>query len=242
MKEKLYTIPVNDAFHATCECPLCYMKQQLETNAIEFTIGTGTSYMEEDIRAITDEMGFCSNHIMKLYEAQNRLGLALMLKTHMDKTIKDIEHLSANNKISATSIFKKKASSPSVKAYIEQLEHSCFICNKIDEMFKHYVETIFWQYKNDSEFYNKFKNSNGFCTTHYATLYDEAPNHLNSKQLENFISDLNNVYLNNIRRVRDDLSWFIDKFDYRYVNEPWKNSEDALQRSMTKTNSILPNT
>jgi hypothetical protein len=47
------------------------------------------------------------------------------------------------------------------------------------------------------------------------------------------------VYLDNIKRVRDDLDWFIDKFDYRYVNEPWKNSRDALLRTIIKSNSII---
>ena len=30
MKEKIFTIPVNDAFDSGCECPVCYMKRELE--------------------------------------------------------------------------------------------------------------------------------------------------------------------------------------------------------------------
>ena len=58
MAEQLYTIPVNDAFHADCECPLCQMQKTLEEHAIEYTMGP--SYMEDDNRAMTDKMGFCS--------------------------------------------------------------------------------------------------------------------------------------------------------------------------------------
>lgn len=39
MKEKIYTIPVNDAFDKDCECPLCAMYQELENNAVEYTMG-----------------------------------------------------------------------------------------------------------------------------------------------------------------------------------------------------------
>ena len=46
MAEQLYTIPVNDAFHADCECPLCQMQKTLEEHAIEYTMGP--SYMEDD--------------------------------------------------------------------------------------------------------------------------------------------------------------------------------------------------
>ncbi len=42
-----------------------------------------------------------------------------------------------------------------------------------------------------------------------------------------------------MQRVIDDLEWFIDKFDYRNENEPWKNSKDAVQRSILKTNSYF---
>ena len=65
MKEQLYTIPVTDAFESNCECPLCKMKKELEQNAIEYTLGP--SYMEDDNRAMTDELGFCEQHIQRLY-------------------------------------------------------------------------------------------------------------------------------------------------------------------------------
>ena len=87
MKEKLYTIPVNDAYASDCECPICKMYGNIEQDAIEFTMGP--SYMEDDIRMVTDKKGFCSNHITKLYRHQNRLGLALMLDTHIKRTINE---------------------------------------------------------------------------------------------------------------------------------------------------------
>lgn len=238
MKEKLYTIPVNEAFHADSECPLCLMKKTLEDNAVEFTMGP--SYMEDDVRAETDKIGFCSFHIEKLYKNQNRLGLALMLKTHMDKTIKDIETLSAaGGRLSSPSLFRKKTEVSGVKAYIDHLEDSCYICSRINSTFHRYIDTIFSLYQNDEEFRNKFIQSKGFCTSHYGLLYEEAPKHMNAGKAEDFRKSLNLVYFDNMKRVRDDLEWFIDKFDYRYVNEPWKNSKDALPRTITKTNSVM---
>ena len=55
MKEQLYTIPVNDAFEKDCECPLCFMYNNLEEDAVSFTLGP--SYMEDDIRLETDKAG-----------------------------------------------------------------------------------------------------------------------------------------------------------------------------------------
>lgn len=91
MKEKLYTIPVNDAFASSCECPICTMYKTLEDNSIEYTMGP--SYMEDDVRSETDRLGFCDKHIKQVYHMDNRLGMAWVMKTHFDKTIDDVGKL-----------------------------------------------------------------------------------------------------------------------------------------------------
>jgi hypothetical protein len=238
LKEKLFTIPINEAFHADSECPICSIKKTLETNAIDFTMGP--SYMDDTVRAETDKKGFCNHHIKMLYENQNRLGLALILKTHMDKMIQDIEKLSLNKRnLTHHSIFMKTNKESSIKSYTDHLGGSCYICDTINAAFYRYIDTIFYLLQNDSDFYHTFESSKGFCTNHYSLLYELAPKHLRGEKLNQFSTTLNSIYLENLKRVRNDLDWFIDKFDYRFVNEPWKNSKDALPRAMTKVNSIL---
>ena len=85
MKEKIYTIPVNDAFSSDCECPICSMYKALEDDAVSYTMGP--SYMEDDIRAVTDKKGFCQKHLKKVYDCENRLGFALVMKTHLDLSL-----------------------------------------------------------------------------------------------------------------------------------------------------------
>lgn len=238
MKEKLYTIPVNEAFEAGGECPLCTMHKALETNAIEFTMGP--SYMEDDIREATSRLGFCEKHLEQLYKNQNRLGLALILKTHIDKIVKDVEkHSKTTMKLSSASLFKRKGEEAGVVSCLNELEESCFVCDKIEGTFERYIATIFHLYHTEESFRKKFGASKGFCTGHYKALYSSAPQYLSGEELNNFIQELNKLYLDNMKRVRDDLDWFINKFDYRYAEEPWKNAKDALPRSMQKTNSIL---
>ena len=100
MKTEIYTIPIQDAFAEESECPVCRMYQKLEENAINYTIGPGASYMEGDIREQSDEQGFCQKHLEMLYEYPNKLGLAMMLKTHMDKTAKELKKaMKACNKV-----------------------------------------------------------------------------------------------------------------------------------------------
>ncbi len=236
MKEQLYTIPVNDAFDSECECPLCKMYDDLEKESIDFMLGP--SYMEDDIRMETDKTGFCSKHIKQLYDGQNRLGIALMLHTHMKHTSEQIEKLRQKTGTVKKGLFNKKEVNPLID-YIKDIENSCYICDRIKKVFKRYIVTVIHCYTHDDDFKVKFNSSKGLCTRHYGMLYEEATKSLNSSALSEFISDINSLYLDNFKRVTDDLEWFIDKFDYRNENAPWKNSKDAIQRSIIKTNGLF---
>ena len=236
MKEQLYTIPVNDAFNEPCECPLCKIYDNLEQESIDFMLGP--SYMEDDIRMETNKTGFCTKHIKQLYDRQNRLGIALMLHTHMKHTGEHIEKMAKSCNSSKKSLFGKKEKSPLID-YIKEIENSCYICNRIENVFDRYIKTVIHCYTHDDDFKKKFNESKGFCTKHYGMLYEYAEKTLNSSALNNFISDLNDIYINNFKRVTDELEWFTDTFDYKNENEPWKNSKDAIQRSILKTNGLF---
>ena len=58
MKEQLYMIPLNDAVNANDECPFCHIERQIEQDLLDFVLGSGSSYMESDIREQTDRQGF----------------------------------------------------------------------------------------------------------------------------------------------------------------------------------------
>ena len=68
MKEKIYTIPLMDAFHAGDECPFCFIERNLEQHSMDFVLGSGASYMEDDVRAETDQLGFCHEHYKKMFD------------------------------------------------------------------------------------------------------------------------------------------------------------------------------
>lgn len=236
MAEKIYTIPVNDAFDSDCECPICAMYKELEDNAVEYTMGP--SYMEDDIRAKTDALGFCEKHIKMVYDMENRLGFAWVMKTHMDKVIADIQRISAQP-VKGKTLFGK-AEPIGVSEYASRLKTSCFVCDRIDNTFHRYLDTVIVLFKNEKEFREKYKACKGFCTCHYGLLLQEAAGKLNGSILQEFIDSTNQLYLRNMERVRDDVAWFINKFDHTYAKEPWKDAKDAPVRAITKMASFLP--
>ena len=86
MKESIHTIPLTDAFKAEDECPFCYLEREAEQHAISFALGSGASYMEDDVRAETDAMGFCRHHYKMMYDYGNRLGKCIDLKHAFEET------------------------------------------------------------------------------------------------------------------------------------------------------------
>ena len=171
-----------------------------------------------------------------VYDQDNRLGMAWVMKTHFDKTINDIKKVMPSGP--AKLIKKGISDSPLIK-YIDNLDNSCFVCDRINNFFDQYVDTIFFLWKKDDEFKEKFKSAKGFCTPHYSLLLKKAAAHLKGDDLESFIGIINDMYITNMERVRDDLAWFINKFDYKYQNEPWYNAKDSVIRSLVKTNGVI---
>ena len=87
MKEQLYTIPLNDAVNAGDECPFCFIERSIEQDLLDFVLGSSSSYMEADIREMTDKAGFCRDHFKKMFDYGNTLGNAWILKTHYQRMI-----------------------------------------------------------------------------------------------------------------------------------------------------------
>ena len=131
----------------------------------------------------------------------------------------------------------KKSDTPAapVVSYARQMEASCFVCDRIELSYPRYVDTIFYLWKNDAEFREKFRSCKGFCISHYADLYEGSESKIPDKERAEFIDALNDVYMRGLERVHDDVSWFIEKYDYRNKDKPWKESKDALPRGIIKS-------
>ena len=90
MKEQIHTIPISDAFENAGECPFCYIEKRTEDHVMDFVLGHGASYMEADIREMTDKEGFCRSHFKKMFDYGNSLGNAWILKTMYMRHIEEM--------------------------------------------------------------------------------------------------------------------------------------------------------
>ena len=238
MKEQLYTIPLNDAINANDECPFCFIERNVEQDLLDFVLGSGSSYMESDIREATDKAGFCRSHFKKMFDYGNTLGNGWILKTHilhMNKQMNDQFRSFVPKKTPLLGkLIKNAAQRSSIGVWAKEQEKSCYICKRFEDTYDRYLDTFFVMYKKDGEFRNKVKNGKGFCLPHFGDLCDAAETRLNDKEKAEFYPMLFTLMEENMKRLSDDVAWLVEKFDYRNQAADWKNSKDAVQRGMQK--------
>ncbi|MBR5597335.1 MAG: hypothetical protein IKW30_08005 [Lachnospiraceae bacterium] len=244
MKEKLYTIPLNDAVNAGDECPFCFIERKLEQDLMDFVLGSGSSYMESDIRSDTDKFGFCRAHFKKMFDYGNTLGNAWILKTHYQETIKEMKKKMQGKSFVKKGFFDKKKTSTersnTIGKWTLEREASCYICNRFKNDYPRYMDTFLYLYEKDPSFKEKILASKGFCLSHFGDLCEHAEDKLSQKQLDTFFPPLFSLMKNNMTRLYEDISWLIEKFDYENKDADWKNSKDALQRGMQKLKGGYP--
>lgn len=239
VKEQIYTIPVNDAFNQTERCPLCELERVRTEALLEFYLGP--SLMEADHRLTTNEKGFCLKHLEAMYNSQkNRLGLGLMLHTHLLDIIPHTQNqLDKATPEEKRGLFSRggkdwKGSLTEAADEIRRRVDSCVVCDRLAETMDRYMDVVFWQYTEDPDFRRKFQTGQGFCLKHTADLLAGAARFLKQNEAKAFVEDLKRLELRELESLCGDVEWFTLKFDYRNQNEPWKNSKDALPRAIRR--------
>ncbi|MCL2405866.1 MAG: DUF6062 family protein [Defluviitaleaceae bacterium] len=229
MPNHIHTIPVLDALRDPQGCALCVMHNKLETDAINFIMGP--AYMEDDVRTQTNRLGFCESHLAAMYAGQNRLGLALMLHTYMRQLNKDISSI-IKSKLPSP-FFGKDANGPLAKihAHLVKAGESCYVCNKIEDTYNRYIDTFLYLWNKGGDDAKLIKSQKSYCLPHFTLLVTQADKLSRSKR-EKFIEEIVLPQLKSMQELEEDLEWFTLKFDYRYADEPWKNSKDALPRAL----------
>ena len=241
MKEQIDTIPVNEAYETADECPFCWLERQVEQKAIRYTVGPGASYMEPDVRGATDSQGFCRSHFQKMFDYGNSLGNALIMQSYMIGMRKELDAQLDNLELPAKKrIFSKKQDGEiPVLQWLRQKNGTCFLCGKISYNMRRYYATFFHLIK-EPEFRAKVEGSKGLCMHHFEKLLENAEAYLPNAQREWFFETLGNLMRDNLARVQEELDWFVDKFDYRNAAADWKNSKDAVSRTMQKLKGGYP--
>ncbi|MBO4452838.1 MAG: hypothetical protein J5793_02780 [Clostridia bacterium] len=220
MKEHIYTIPVTEAFEKSAgRCPFCALYEKLEKEELDLILGA--SMMEPDVRKITNEKGFCGRHYAMMRAGNNKLGLALILESHLEELKSDIK---PGNFLSRDIGAKRSKR-------IEKLNDSCYVCDRIDEKIAKMYVTAAYLYDEEKSFREKFDAVPCFCLPHHRALI-AAGSVLPKDGAKLFSKALCEKAENYLASLKDDVSLFCRKFDYASDDIPWGNSRDSIERSI----------
>ena len=225
--ERIYTIPVNEAFDASaadpsCGCPICALYRKLEEDELDLILGG--SMMEPDVRIRTNELGFCGTHFDRLFTRKNRLGLSLILESHLNELR---ERMSARG---LAGLFSGRAAT--VRDVAGKVSASCYICDRIEHNLTGMITTVTVLFEEDGGFRKKVKAQPWFCLPHLTRLLETGRANLSKKLFAEFASAVMAPVDAYLEALSGDVSWFCKKFDYRYGEEPWYNSKDSVERAI----------
>ncbi|WP_461863491.1 DUF6062 family protein [Thermococcus sp.] len=115
-----------------------------------------------------------------------------------------------------------------LSVYIESLEQKqnirvskCFLCERTEEKERNVISGIS---KRIEELMPVYQNSEAIlCKKHYEMLLDEL-----RKKKPAYADKLTELQIEKLRRIRERVERFIDKFDYRSTEAPTKKEADAV--------------
>lgn len=229
---------------------MCLLEKKLEDDALEYTLGP--SMMESDSRIETNKKGFCNRHFTKLYNKQkNRLALGLVIDTHLmeqngilrkmfEKSLPAMKKEAAASAVEHV-IQSIKKSGNETNAFIQEmvrklseLEKTCTICEKMNYNMGKFTDVILYLFFKEPDFKERFLSKKGFCLAHVKMLLEGSLQYLNQRERNEFAMALMEMELVHLDRIKEEVNWFTQKFDYRNEKAPWKNSQDAIPRSIEK--------
>ncbi|MBQ7038897.1 MAG: hypothetical protein IJN61_07330 [Clostridia bacterium] len=223
MRADITNIPISEVFDPKEGCPICRMRNMLEQRMAEYI--TGAAMMEPDVRIETNRLGFCYDHFRMILKQRNRLGVALILESHLDEMEKTIFKgglplLGASTKAQA-----KKATART---------KTCFICNQVDWAMERMLATVCRLWESEREFRQLFEEQEALCLPHFTELVSAAQKNMNKRSVGDFSKAASKLSKQYLESLRGDVSHFCKMFDYRNSGEgaDWGNSRDSVERAV----------
>jgi len=208
VKEKIYTIMINETIDEDNGCPLCLIREKLEKNALEYYMGA--AMMEPEVRVETNRKGFCTTHAEKMLGMGNRLSLALMLDTHAAETIDKIKKAKPGG-----GVFAKKTDVPK----------SCAVCDRVDGQMELCISNFAYLMDNEADFREKFSKSKGVCVSHFYDVFSKLKGEGAKAFKEHTVKAL--------EQTEKALFGFTKSFDYN-ASAPTKEQSESPETGIKK--------
>ena len=229
MPEKIFTIPINEAFDETDGCPLCRMREKLEEQTLESALGA--AMMEPGVRIEMNREGFCNPHLQAMYRKKNKLALGLILESRLDELCAMLDQPAAGGK---RGLFSRKAEGNDAAEVLREQTKSCYACKRIRATELRYCSNTAWLWESDAAFRDKLKKQPYFCLSHSAMLLRVAKEELKEKDYASLYDALMERLRSALAALRQDVTAFTVSFDHRNAGKPLSEAErTSLERALS---------
>lgn len=168
-----------------------------------------------------------------MFDYGNTLGNAWILKSRLEYVNRELKQRTAHDTAGKSGGFlgrfhkAGRESSGSDKV-------PCYVCERMNVIYERMLDTFAYMLRNDEEFGRRLMESKGFCLYHYAHAQRVCEEKLKPQEKELWFPKLKELMTRNLDRVQEDIDWLIEKYDYRNKDADWKQSKDAVPRTMQK--------
>ncbi len=241
---KLEISRVHDAYAAGGECPLCWLRDHAERTYMQSF--RGNRVMEPSVRRKTNETGFCPEHYRGLYAGEGKLGLALVVHTHLQRKLPELR-AALEASVAATAAGRGAGSRrggkggsdaasrlDEVQKVLSRLRDRCFICDMLDADLERYAFTILYLWQKDGEFPALLRASRGFCLSHFVLILARARETLRGDALGRWLGEVVPLMTGSLERLEKDLFAFTQL--HQGMNRSLGTDEErsALARTLQK--------
>ena len=115
---------------------------------------------------------------------------------------------------------------------LSKISEKCYVCDRIGSKFDTVLDNTVYMWSSDASFRRLFADQTCFCVPHYAALVGKASKKLRSNEFSNFSKAANSIEEKYMARIRENVSSFAKKFDYRYADEPLGEEKDAVEKAI----------
>lgn len=221
MRNDITSIPVSEVFSPKEGCPICRMRNMLESRVTEYI--TGAAMMEPDVRAETNKQGFCITHYRQLLKRNNRLSVALMMESHLAETEKRV--FAGLPLIGKSGARRAKAA--------DKAAQTCFVCSQVEWGMERMLATVCRLYGSERDFRELYGAQEYLCLPHFSRMVEGAAG-MERRWQEEFVKTSSQLARRQLQELRGDVHHFTEMFDYRNTGEEadWGNSRDSIERAI----------
>lgn len=230
---KLEISRVHDAYAGGGECPLCVLMEGAERAYLASF--QHSRVMEPNVRVQTNKTGFCPDHLGKLFQGENKLGLALVMLTHLQEKLPSL--VSALDGTVTAAERGRRDAEARIRATIQSLEtmrDDCFICGLLSQDLERYTWTILYLWRKDRDFAAVFRASRGFCLSHFCAVLQSALSVLRQDRLAAWLRDAVPLMAGSLGKLEKDLAAFTQLYQAGNRSLGTDDERSALARTLQK--------